>query len=271
MKTLNLKLKYGEDFTGSSSEDSSSVFLNEKAAALYGGEDIIGSTITLTDGEGEGESTLDVRVRGIIENFHYQELNSPIGPVVIGYIRSPFEDIDDIVIRIAENSDIPETLAFIEGIHNKFDENDVMTWEFMDDMVQRSYEQEAVFRDVFLGASVISMIIAILGIIGLASYNVVAKTKEYGIRKVLGANYSSLIIIHGKFFIKFMFLAAVLVTPLTWWLASSWLANYSFRIDLTAIPFLLAFTLILASSFMSLWLIVHKSARKNPVDALRYE
>ena len=268
LQTLNFNLLKGKNFSGAKSKDSTSIFLNETAAALYGGEKIIGEWITLTSDE---ENTqFDAQVIGIIKDFHYRSLHDVIGPVVIGYYLNPFEGLDDIVIRIAHN-DIPETLSFIESVHNKFDENGVITMEFMDDMVQRSYEKEMLFRNVFFGASIISLVIALLGIVGLISFNVVARTKEFGIRKVLGANYLHLLSLQGKAFVRFMLVAITIAIPVTWWLASRWLIDFAYRIDLTLTPFLIAFIIVLASSMISLWLIVHKSVRKNPVESIRYE
>jgi len=248
--------------------DSTTVFLNETAAALYGGDAIIGEWITLADEE-DDEFRFPVRVIGIVKDFHYRSLHESIGPVVIGYYLNPFQGIDDIVIRIAENN-YTETLSFIESVHNKFDENDVMTWEFTDDMVQRAYEKEMVFRDVFFGASFISLFIAILGIIGLISYNVTAKSKELGVRKVLGASYIQLLSLQGKTFLKFMIFAVLFVTPFTWWLASIWLRDYAYRIEITILPFINALGVILFCTLLTVWIINHKSAKKNPVDALRH-
>jgi ABC-type antimicrobial peptide transport system permease subunit len=137
--------------------------------------------------------------------------------------------------------------------------------------VQRAYEKEMLFRNVFLGAAIISLVIALLGIVGLISFNVVARTKEFGIRKVLGANYLQLLILQGATFVRFLLIAIIVATPLTWWLASSWLIDYAYRIDLTATPFIIAFGVVLISTLVSLWLIVHKSVRKNPVESIRYE
>lgn len=269
LRTLELTLKKGEQFQGISSLDSTSILLNESAAKLYGGDQILGQQITLVDEEDE-DFQFSAQVIGIVEDFHYGSLHDPIGPVVIGYYLNPFESLDDIVIRVAEN-EIPQTIAFIESVHNKFDENNIMTWEFMDDMVQRAYEREMVFRNVFLGASFISLFIALLGIIGLISYNLVAKTKEFGIRKVLGANYWQLLSIQSKGFIRFILIAIFIATPISWWFATNWLLNYAYRIALSPIHFLIAFGVILGCTTITLWVINHHAARKNPVEALRYE
>ena len=268
LQTLDFELLSGENFSGIKSSDSTSIFINETAAALYGGEAILGNWITLT--KDDEERQFSAKVIGIIKDFHYRSLHEVIGPVIIGYYLNPFQGLDDIVIKIAKN-DIPETLSYIEKTHNKFDENGVITMEFMDDMVQRSYEKEMLFRNVFFGASLISLVIALLGIIGLISFNVVARTKELGIRKVLGANYLHLLWLQGKTFIRFLIIAVIVAGPFTWWLASGWLIDYAYRIDITIAPFLLAFGVVLASTLVSLWLIVNKSVRKNPIDSIRYE
>ena len=265
IKTLGLELL---SETGQSL-DSTSVILNETAASFYGGEAIIGEWITLADEEDDG-SRYPMKVIGIVKDFHYRSLHESVGPVVIGYYLNPFEGVDDIVIRIAEN-EYTETLSYIESVHNKFDENDIMTWEFTDDMVQRAYEKEMTFRNVFFGSSFVSLIIALLGIIGLISYNASAKSKELGIRKVLGATYIQLVALQGKTFIKFVFAAVIFVTPVTWWLAYNWLQDYAFRIEITPAPFLKALGIVLFCTLITLWIVNHKSARKNPVDALRYQ
>ena len=90
--------------------------------------------------------------------------------------------MDDIVIQLSGFNTIA-TLEQIEDIHNMYDTNKVMTWEFMDDMVQREYEKEATFRNVFVGASILSFFIAVLGMVGLSSYNVISRKKEIAIRK----------------------------------------------------------------------------------------
>ena len=164
-----------------------------------------------------------------------------------------------------------ETISYIESVHNKFDENDVMTWEFMDDMVQHAYDKELIFRDVFFGASVISFFIALLGIIGLISYNVVAKTKELGVRKVLGASYLQLLSLQGKSFFRFIIISVLIATPITWWIAFYWLQNYAYRIEVTPIPFIKAMGVILISTLITIWIINHKLVRKNPAEALRYQ
>lgn len=194
ISALGIELAQGEDFSGSNSLDSISILLNETAAKKYGGNEVIGKYLEI---EEIGDDKLKAKVIGIVKDFHYRSLHDPIGPVVIGSYNNPFVSLDDIVIRLNGHNTVA-TLSAIEQIHHTYDTNDVMTWEFMDDMVQRSYEKEQVFRNIFVGASLLSFCIAILGMIGLTSYSVIARTKEIGIRKILGATFLNILKIEAR-------------------------------------------------------------------------
>ncbi len=268
IETLGLSLNAGADFTGNHSYDSSTVFLNETAAALYGNESIIGNYITIRDDEDDVRFT--ARVGGILQDFHYRSLHDPIGPLVVGYLNNPFQGLDDIVIRI-QGGNISQTLAHIEEVHNKFDENDVMTWEFMDDMMQRAYEKESMFQKVFAGASSLAIVIAILGMVGLISYNVTSRIKEIGIRKVFGATFFQILFLQGKSFVKFIVVAAVISFPIALWQGEQWLNNYAFRINLPILPFAGIMLLILLITSLVVYLVCFKAAKESPIKALRYE
>ncbi len=268
ISTLGLKLLAGQDFQGVRGLDSTSVLLNETAAAWYGGESVLGEWIDL-QGE-EAQDRLRARVVGIVEDFHYSSLHQPIGPVVLGHLSNPFQGLDDLAIRI-NSGDLSKTLAFIEDTHNKYDENGVMTWEFLDDMVNRAYERELITRDIFAGAAAVAFFISLIGIIGLISFSVVAKTKELGIRKILGANYESLLLNQAKPFLYFLGIAFLMAAPLAWWSGSQWLNDFAYRADIGLIPFLIALALILVATVSTLWIINHRTIKRNPVEALRYE
>ncbi len=249
--------------------DSTSVYLNETAAALYGGASVVGERITIQEDE-DSDFEFKAQVIGIVKDFHYSSLHEPIGPLVLGYLANPFEDIDDIVIRVT-GPDLMSAVSFVEHVHNKFDENDVMTWEFLDDMTQRAYNSELIFRDVFVGASMVSLFIALLGITGLTAYNMITKTKEMGIRKVLGARYMQLLKLQGRSFLISLVMATLVASPIIWWLGIYWLENFSYRISLTLLPFTGAFLVVLFGTTITVWLVNHRSVKRNPVDALRYQ
>ncbi|WP_421764161.1 ABC transporter permease [Ekhidna sp.] len=264
---LELSLVVGQGFSGINGQDSISVILNETAAAKYGGTGAIGKLIKIQE---VGDDELNARVIGIVNDFHYRSLRKSIGPVVIGHYNNPFVSLDDIVIQLSGYNTIA-TLEEIENIHNRFDTNQVMTWEFMDDMVQREYEQEAIFRNVFLGASIISFCIAILGMIGLSSYNVIARRKEIAIRKILGAGFLSLINQHTKEFLKFLLIASIVSIPLCWWLASEWLVSFEYRVSISPLIFPGVIALVMLITSIVILAVSRKTINSNPVNSIRYE
>ena len=105
--------------------------------------------------------------------------------------------LDDILVRVSSDN-LMSTIEEIEKVHNRYDQNEIMTWEFLDDMVKREYEKELTFLKIFQTASWLTLLLAIIGIIGLVSYNIMSRTKEFGIRKILGASVYQLLTLHGK-------------------------------------------------------------------------
>ncbi|MEP1034567.1 ABC transporter permease [Ekhidna sp.] len=267
LSTLELQLIAGANFSGIEAQDSTSVIINETAAEKYGGIGAIGKFIKIQE---IGDDDLNARVIGIVSDFHYRSLRKSIGPVVIGHYNNPFVSLDDIVVQLSGFNTI-RTLEKIETIHNQFDTNKVMTWEFMDDMVQREYEKEAIFRNVFVSASIVSFCIAILGMIGLASYNVVARRKEIAIRKILGAGFLSLLNQHVHEFVKFLLIASAVSVPLCWWLANQWLVNFEYRVSISPIIFLGVIFFILTITCLVILVVSNKTIKSNPVNSIRYE
>lgn len=267
ISTLELSLVAGQGFSGFKGQDSISVILNETAAAKYGGTGAIGKIVKIQE---VGDDELNARIIGIVNDFHYRSLRKSIGPVVIGHYNNPFVSLDDIVIQLSGHNTIA-TLEEIEKIHNRFDTNQVMTWEFMDDMVQREYEQEAIFRNVFVCASIISFCIAILGMIGLSSYNVIARRKEIAIRKILGAGFLSLINQHTREFVKFLLIASIVSIPLCWWLASEWLVGFEYRVSISPLIFPGVIALVILITCIVILTVSRKTINANPVNSIRYE
>jgi len=267
LSTLDIELVGGVGFSGNERLDSTSIFLNEMAARKFGGAAVIGKSLEIVGDDGD---VLRAKVIGITNNFHSKSLHESISPVVLGYYKNQFQGLDDIVIKLS-GSNTMATLETIEKIHNKYDSNDVMTWEFMDDMTQRAYEKELIFRDIFVGASVLSFCIAILGLIGLTSYNVVSKTKEIGIRKILGASFLSILNIEAKEQAKYLVLSAAISVPISWWLANSWLTNFEYRISVSPFTFIFVILFILVTTFLVVWLVGRKVASSPPIEAIRYE
>ncbi len=267
---FDLEILVGEGFKGVDGVDSTTILLNESAANLLGGVNVVGSWIELNEDQGDHNGRLQARVAGIVKDFHFESLHQPIKPTVLGYYKSPFETIDDIIIKVDGNQ-VQEALVAIEKVHNQYDTNDIMDWEFLDDMTQRAYEDEMIFRNILTAASLVSILIALLGMIGMISYNIISRTKEFGIRKVLGATFSQLLLVQGRIFIKYLLLASLLSIPFAWWVSLRWLETYAFRITLTPIPFALIIVGLLLLTGLTIYYLGRSTFRQNPTKALRYE
>lgn len=266
LSTLGLELIAGDNMSGLYSRDSATVILNERAAAKFGGNDIVGEYIELFD----DESTLRSRVIGIVKDFHYESFHDHIGPVVIGPYWNPFQGLDDIVIRV-NGADISATLDRIQEIHHQFDENDVMTWEFLDEMMQRAYQREVIFRKVLGACSILSLILALMGIVGMILHNAVDRTKEFGIRKILGATIWQLLQLQGRSLLRFVMISIIISVPIAWRISTEWLSQYAYRIELSPVFFLPLIFGVLLLSMAVITTFSWSLVRQNPINSLRYE
>ena len=264
-KTLGLPIVAGENFKGQRSLDSASVLINETASEVLG--DVLGQWIEIKEFE---DDLFSAKVIGIVPDFHFESLHEPIKPVVIGYYINPVMSLDDIVVKI-QAQNLMATMEQIEEVHNTYDTNDLMTWEFLDSMTQRAYQDELKFQQVFSGAALVSLTIALLGLVGLIAYNAVARAKEFGIRKVLGAGFLDLFHLQSKLYLRFSMVAALAALPITWWGSTRWLQGYAYRVDLSLWHFAWVTLAILLASVITAFLMGQSVARKNPVDSLRTE
>ncbi|MEQ9306480.1 MAG: ABC transporter permease [Marinoscillum sp.] len=266
LRTLRLNLTSGRDFTGVPTQDSLSVILNQTAASYFGGGGIVGQWITLH----RGDYDFRAQVIGVVEDFHYSSLHDAIGPVVMGYYRNPFQGLDDIVIRI-KSSERDQTIAYVEQVHNQFDENGVMTWEFLDDMKMREYQDELRMQRAFRAGSGCAIIIAMLGIIGLLIYTVNSRIKEFGIRRVLGAKFKHIVWILSQSLLPNLMVAFVLIVPIVWILMNNWLDQFAFRVSPGPWIFLMVIFSVIAVMSVVIAIVSGRAVATNPINSLRYE
>ncbi len=269
VEVLGLGVLQGQGFQGQRSLDSASVLINESAARLLGA-DALGSWIQLAGEEGGHGGELKARVVGIVKDFHFESLHVPIRPVVLGYYLNPFVGLDDIVFKI-DGRQVSTALSAIEKVHNQFDTNDVMTWEFLDDMANRAYANEMKFRNIFSGSSVISLVLAVLGMVGLIAYSMVSRIKEFGIRKVFGATFLELLRLQGNPFMRYILFAAVMAIPVSAWLLQAWLGNFAYRIALSPWPFVAVLLVVVVITALTVLGLGRGLARLNPARSLREE
>ncbi|MFC1556168.1 ABC transporter permease, partial [candidate division KSB1 bacterium] len=254
---LGLSVISGRNFSREFRSDSSAVLLNEAAVRSLGWEEPIGKTFN------NGR----LGVIGVVKDFHFASMHHPIEPVLFFYRQNNNPLIS---IRLQAGS-IPEALDYIEGAWNEVFAGNPFEYSFLDEEFDQLHRNDENFGSLVRGFTLLAIIVACLGLYGLASHTTDQRTKEIGVRKVLGASESRIIALLSKDFSIWIVTANLIAWPAAWYFMKQWLDSFAYRTDLSVWFFLgsslLAF--IIASVTISYQSI--KAARANPVDSLRNE
>jgi len=266
IQTLKMEMAEGRSFSREYPSDASSGFIvNESAVKAMEIESPIGKRFAFEERQGWREGT----IIGVVKDFHFQSLRSEIEPFVM--IVEP-DRFNYLCLRIkADYADLSETLGFLENTWKKFAPGYPFTYSFLDEEFEGMYRSEQRTRKIFSYFTFLAIFISCLGLFGLASFTIERRTKEIGIRKVLGATVPGIVRMLSKEFIILVAISNLISWPLAYYGANKWLQNFAYHIDLSwlffAISGLLALLIaIMVVSFQSL-----KVAVTNPVESLRYE
>ena len=266
LKTLGLEMAQGRFFSKQFPSDTHAAVLNEKAAELLGWKDPLGKRINNWSEE-RGNFT----VIGVVKNYHYESLHHEIRPMGLflsgGYYEWPARVI---AVRLG-TQDLFQTIKSIEKKWKAFALSHPFNYSFLDEDFDNLYINEKQTQKIFTVFSFLAIFIACLGLFGLASFIVDQKTREIGIRKVLGASVPGLVANLNKKFMKWVLIANFLAWPAAWYFMRGWLQNFAYRIDLSLWIFIISAmgTLLIALITVSFQTV--KAASKNPADSLRFE
>lgn len=263
-EVLDLKMLAGRDFDSSYSTDSTDAVVINKAAA-----DMFGWTPEEALGKRFKDQFTDSTARqviGVVENFHYQSLHQPIAPLVV----SMYPDRRQILVKV-DTGHLDETLASLEQIWNEFSPLYPIEYFFVDQQFTQLYESDRRQRSVFTIFSVVAIFIACMGLFSLAAFNAEKRSKEMGIRKVLGAKFSDILLLFNKEIIIVVAIAFLLAIPVTYLLAEQWLQGYAYRIPNGVLNYLWAGVIILGLSIITVSYQSIKVALINPVNSLKSE
>jgi putative ABC transport system permease protein len=206
-------------------------------------------------------------VVGVVKDFNFSSLHDPIGPLLIflgrGYSR-------DFMLRI-NGSDIQNTIASLQAIWKQRIPDRPFTYHFLSDDYNKLYVSEQRTSVLLTTAAILAIILACLGLFGLAAFTTVQRTKEIGIRKVLGANVQSIILLIAKNFLQLTAIAVIIAIPVAWWAGYNWLQDFAFRIQINWLIFLIAAAGVLAIALLTISFQAIRAARANPVNSLRSE
>jgi putative ABC transport system permease protein len=264
LSTYRLNLLQGRYFSPDVN-DSTSILLNESAVTALGLTTPIGTTVRLKEGNDVHQAT----VIGVIRDFNFQSLHQKVAPIIIGAWNNPFQSIDYFTLKIS--GDTEKVIREVTRIHEKFDQRTPIEYHFLEEQLNTFYVAEQRAGMIFRMAGVLSVVVACLGLLGLATYNIQRRTKELGIRKILGASGSNLFLLLSSSLVKQVTIAFFIATPLAWYLMKEWLEAFEYRISLHAGIFLVAGVVALVIALATVAYRTLKAVRVNPVDTLRQE
>ena len=265
LDTYKLTLINGRYFTPQTISDSTAVLLNEAAVKAMGLTDPIGMNISLSADDGN----IQANVIGVVKDFNFQSLHQKIAPMVIGAWNNPIQSIDYFTLRFS--GDINKVIDGVTAVHNKFDEYTPIEYNFLDQQLETYYQDEKRAGMIFALGQTLSILIACLGLLGLATYNVQRRMKELGVRKVLGASGLQLYVLLSSSFVKQIGVAFVIAAPIAWYLMHEWLEAFEYKIPLTIGIFLFSGFIALFIAIITISYRALKAARTNPVQSLRQE
>jgi len=266
VKTYGMEIIKGRDFSENFSTDADqALIINEKAAAVLGwGDDVLGKQLVNVSRDNRPGTIV-----GVVKDFHSASMRMEISPVVIALEPRFFGRIS---VRLRPEN-VPNTLSFLENtLRQIYPEREfAFSYYFIDDDFRSKYPEEEKIREIYLTFGFLAVFIACLGLFGLASFTVEQRTKEIGVRKVLGASVQEIALLLSKEFFKWVLIANIIAWPLAYYVMNNWLENFAYRIRIKLDIFI--FSCIIAVVIAMLTVSYHsiKAARANPVNALKYE
>ena len=263
-KTLGLELKSGRNFSKDYGTDSSATILNETAVALLGFQDPIGKKI-YSSPDNAGKVKVYTIV-GVVKNFNFESLHQSIGP--LAFFLGNSTGMASFKIKAAN---IPVLLKSIEATWKSMGSGMPFHYRFLDDSFNEMYDNERRVGKIAISFSFLAILIACLGLFGLATFIAEQRTKEIGIRKVLGASVNGIVQLLSKDFVRLVIIAFIIATPLAWYIMNKWLQDFSYRVNIGWWVFALAGVIALFIALFTVSFQAIKAALTNPVKNLRTE
>ena len=263
-KTLDLELQDGRFFSRDIGSDTLNAFVvNEAFLREANLEDPFSTQIRFTYSSADEEAN---KIIGVVKDFHFRGLDRGIGPMIMMY--QPNYRVTSIKVA-TENLD--GTLKAIENLWGKVEPDHPFRYSFLDEDFAEQYAEQERFGDTMLYATLLTIFIGVLGLFGLATHSTTRRTKEIGIRKVVGATVNGIVFMLVKDFTRWVFWASIFALPLGYWLITKWLEDFAFQIEITPYPFLLAIGLAMGIAVLTVCYQAIRTALANPIESLRHE
>ena len=259
-KTFKVKLIQGRDFSPEFGTDSSNYLINQAAAKRIGYKEPVGQPLTFGKRPG--------KIVGVMEDFHFQSLHVAIRPLIIRLGETWWAN--NILVR-TQPGQTKQALASIEALCRKLNPKLPFSYSFVDADYQKLYKSETVVGTLSTIFACLAIFIACLGLFGLAAFTAEQRTKEIGVRKVLGASVASIVALLSTDFLKLVMIAVVTASPIAWYVMNQWLQNFAYKVDISWWVFALAGLLAIGIALLTISFQSIKAALMNPVKSLRSE
>ncbi|MFH1070298.1 MAG: FtsX-like permease family protein [Candidatus Glassbacteria bacterium] len=267
-----LSLVEGRDFSAEMGTDTSGAFIiNEKLKNSLGWDTAVGRKLWLDEDKGTGQELGDKQqagvVIGVVRDFNFRSLYEAMEPLTVFVKPSSYCQVSA-RLRPGKES---EAIKFLEEKWGRYDPSSFFGYNFLDEKIADQYSSEQRSETLVVSFSLLAILIACLGLLGLISYAAERRTKEIGIRKVLGASIKDIILLLSREFIVLLGISMMLAWPAAWYLMDKWLQKFAYRIDLDWYTFVLAGFIALAVAALTISYQALKAATADPVKSLRYE
>ncbi len=261
VELMGLKIVQGRNFSDSLKSDVGSAIMNESAIKVFGFENPLE-----TDFQLDGIH----KIIGVVKDFNFESLHSPIKPLVIFCADQNFFSVN-VKLSTGSLNSISGTLNRIEQDWRDVSPNYPFEFKFIDQEIENLYKSEMIFEKIFRYGSLFAIFISCLGLFGLVLGSTEQRKKEIGIRKVNGAGIGEVLLMLNKDFIKWVAIAFLVATPVAWYAMHKWLENFAYKISLSWWIFALAGAMALGIALLTISWHSWKAATENPIEALRYE
>ncbi|MEM7548740.1 MAG: ABC transporter permease [Bacteroidota bacterium] len=269
LKTYNINLVEGRDFSEDVLTDQTEAYIiNEAAAERFGWDEALGKELMV-------QYYTDERVRkkgtaiGVTENFHFESLHNPVEPLIIMINVHPHY-ADYLSIRTSGNN-LSTTLKTIEEKWSSFNQDKPVEYVFLDEEIEKAYSSELRVSKIFDALTVLSIFVSCLGLFGLSAFSAHLKTKEIGIRKVLGASTLNILNLLSKEYVLLIIVGNAIGIPFVIVYAQGWLKGFAYRVDINPLIFLVSTALAVGIAWFTMSIQTFKAALANPVNSLKTE
>ncbi|PIE85892.1 MAG: ABC transporter permease [Bacteroidia bacterium] len=264
-----LQLIEGRNFVQNDTDKNKAFILNETAVKTFGWKNPIGKKFTLVEFNGKKLETKDGEIIGVIKDFHYRSLHYNIEPLVMEI--APANIFYNSISLKINTENVKKTLHFIQQAWNKVSPKKPFDFFFLNKTLDRQYKAEEKMSSLVNAFSLLAVFIACLGLFGLSSFLVEQRTKEIGLRKVLGSSVSEIVVLLSTEFSKWVLIANVLACPVAWFAMDKWLENFAYRTNIGILIFVTATTISFTIAILSVSFQAVSAANANPVESLLYE